>query len=131
MHKHHVQTKVHKREKQCKADKNEKSKEHVETDEDDDSDTETDANGRFSFTRAVPDEVPMRKKNIPEHKKRNTYAISAETEHERVIANCIRCKVKWSKFHTKKELNWNQNDKTGMCKHLWGINMKILLARLI
>ena len=82
-----VQTKSDEREKQCEADKNEPSEEHSETDEDDDSDSESDADGKFSFTRTVPDQVPMRKKNIPEFKNRNADDIAAEIEHERVIAN--------------------------------------------
>ena len=79
------------------SDKNQQSEEHAETDEDDDSDTETDANGRFSFTGIVPDEFPMRKKNVPEFKKKNADAIAAETEQERGIANWIEHKVKWRK----------------------------------
>ena len=46
-------------------DSNEKSKEHAEIDENDDSDAELDAGGRLSFTRVVPDEDPMQKKNAP------------------------------------------------------------------
>ena len=59
-----VQTKVCEREKQRIADKNEQSVEHVENDEDDDSGAEIDYDGRFSFMVTVPDEVPMRKKNV-------------------------------------------------------------------
>ena len=58
-------------------DKNEKSEEHTETDEDDDSDAETDSDGRFSFSLMFPDEVPMRKENDPENKKKNADAIAA------------------------------------------------------
>ena len=41
------------------SDKNEHSEEHEETDEDDDIDAWIDSDGRFSFTRTVPNEVPM------------------------------------------------------------------------
>ena len=50
----------------------------------------------------VPDKVPMRKRNIPEHKKKNYNDIAADKECKRVIANWIECKVKWRKLHTKK-----------------------------
>ena len=90
----YVQTKAHERDKQHKADENEQSSEHAETDEDDNSDAEIDADGRFSFKRTTPDEVPMRKRNVPEFKKKNADAIAAETECERVIVNWIECKVK-------------------------------------
>ena len=79
--------------------KNKQSEEHAETDDKDDSDTETDADGRFSFTRT---EFPMRKKNVPEFKKKNSDAIATETEYERAIANWIKHEVKWSKSHAKK-----------------------------
>ena len=49
----------------------------------------------------VPDEVHMRKRNIPEHKKRNADAIAADKEYERPIANWIECKVKCIKLNTK------------------------------
>ena len=47
------------------SNKNEQSEEYAENDEDYDSDAEKEADGRFSFRRTVPDEVPMRKKNVP------------------------------------------------------------------
>ena len=108
-----------------------RSSEHTNTDEDDDSDYETDADGRLSFTRTVPDEVPMRKRNVPDHKKRNNDAIAANKECEKVIANWIEYKVTLRKLFTKKELNCDINDKIDTCKYLWGIDMKIILGHLI
>ena len=52
---------------------------HSETDKDDDYDAETDANGIFCFTKRVPGEVPVRKRNIHECKKRNDDAIDSLT----------------------------------------------------
>ena len=43
------------------SDSNEETKEHAEADENDDSSVEADVDGRFSFTRAVPDEVLVQK----------------------------------------------------------------------
>ena len=83
-------------------DKNEQSEEHAETDEDDDYDTETDADGRFSFHRYIPDELPFRKTNALDHKKRMNDAAAAGKEFERVKANWVECKVKWSKFRNEK-----------------------------
>ena len=97
-----VQTKSGERNNKDKNDDDEQSSENVETDEDNDSDQETDADGRFSFTRTVPDEVPLRKRKILEHKKINNDDIAADKEQERVIANWIECKVKWRKLCTKK-----------------------------
>ena len=62
--KHCVQTKAHERDKQIIVDKHEQSEEHGENDKDDDSDTEIDDDDRFSFTRKVHDEVPMRTKTF-------------------------------------------------------------------
>ena len=50
----------------------------------------------------VPGEDPMRKRNIVEFKKKNSDAIAAETEREKVIANMIENKEKWRKLCTKK-----------------------------
>ena len=57
--------------------------------------------------------------------------MDAKTEFERVAINQIEHKVKQMKSCTKKELNWEKNDKTDMNKHLGRINMKVLLDRLI
>ena len=112
--------------KKRSSDKNEQSEEDAETDEDDDSDAETCTGSRFSFARMVPDEVPMRKKNILELKKKNADAIAAETEYERIIVNWIDHKVKWRKLCTKR-IKLGENDKIDMKKQLWGIDMTILL----
>ena len=127
----YVQTKVCERDKQCKTDKNEQISEHTETDEDDDSVHETDADGKFGFTRIVPDEVHVRKINVPEHKKKNSDDVAADKECERAIANWIEYKVKWRKSCTKKELNWDINDKIAVCKNLWGTTMHVLLDHFI
>ena len=74
----------------------------IETDEDYECNHKTDADGRFSFTRMVPGEVPMTKRNVHEHKKKNSDAIAAEKEHERAIANCIEHKVRLKKLCTKR-----------------------------
>ena len=71
------------------SDSNEQSEEHAETDENDDSFAEVDADGKFSFTRVVPDEALMQNKNIPEHKKKHAEATTAKTEFEKVSANWI------------------------------------------
>ena len=73
----------------------------------------------------------MRKKNIPELKKKNADAIAAKTECQRVITNWIEYKAKWRKSHATTELNWEQNGKIDTCKYLWGINVNIMLGRLI
>ena len=62
---YHVETKSCERNNKHKNDNNEQSSEHKETDEDDDSDQETDSDSVFSFHRIVPDEVPLKKRNIP------------------------------------------------------------------
>ena len=99
--------------------------------EDDDSYYETYVNGWLNFTRTVSDEVTMRNINVPEHKKRNNDAITANKECEGVTANSIDYKVKLRKLFTKKELNFYTNDKIITCKHLLGVNMKIILDHLI
>ena len=135
--KHHhekcyVQTKAHEREKIRISDSNNNSDEHVETNENYDSSVEVDVDSRFNFERTVPDETPMQNQNMPEHEKRSADCIAAKTEFYRVSVNCIECKVKWKKSHTKNELNWEQNDKNiDTHKHLWGVNMKVLLDHLI
>ena len=82
----YIQTKACERDKKHKTDDDEQRLEHIETDEDD-SDQETDTDGRFSFTRTVPDEVPLRKRNDTENEKRNNDAIAADKVCERSIAN--------------------------------------------
>ena len=52
-------------------------------------------------------------------------------EYERVIVNWIEYKAKWWKSCTKKELNWDKNDKIDTCKCLWGIKMMIIFDHLI
>ena len=93
--KHYVESKSHERDNKCKSEYNDQSSEHTETDKDDNSDHETHADVRFSFTRTVPDEVPLRKRDVPEHKNRNNDAISPNKECERVTANKIEHQVKW------------------------------------
>ena len=44
----------------------------------------------------------MRKKNVPEFKKKNSDTIAVETEYERAIANWIEHEVKWRKLRAKK-----------------------------
>ena len=88
--------------KKFKNDNNEQILEHTETYEDDDSDEETDADAICSFHRTVPDEVPLKKRNIPESKKRLNDAIAADKECERVVANWVEYKVKWKKNHNEK-----------------------------
>ena len=73
----------------------------------------------------------MKKENIPEFKKKNADDVADEMEHERVIVNWIEYKAKWWKSCTKKELNWDKNDKIDTCKCLWGIKMKIIFDHLI
>ena len=58
----------------------------------------------------------MRKKNIPEFKKKNADDVATKTEYERVISNWIEHKVKWRILNAKKELNWQTNDKIAMHK---------------
>ena len=44
----------------------------------------------------------MRKRNFTQHEKKNSDAIAADKEHERLIANWIEHKAKWRKSCTKK-----------------------------
>ena len=60
--KFYVQTKSRERDNGHENDNDEQISEHIETDEYDDSDKESDADGRFSFHKTVPDEVPLKKK---------------------------------------------------------------------
>ena len=39
--------------------------------------------------------------------------------------------MKWRKLHNKKELNWDNDDDIETHKHLWSVNMKILLDHVI
>ena len=76
---------------------------------------------------SVTDEFPLNSKHASEAKKRSNDAVAAGKECERVVSNWTQHKPKWKRSCTKKELNLNNDGKTCMCKHLWSVDMKMLL----
>ena len=121
-----VQTKSDER---CESDdnNNEQIPDHTDTDEDDDSEQESDNDARFGFQRIVPDEFPLNSEHVSEANKRSNDDAAADEQCERVFSNCIQHKPKRKRLHTKKELNLNDNDETHMRKHLWIVDMKMIL----
>ena len=59
--------------------------------------------------------------------KKSSGTIAAGKEYERVASSWIEYQPKWKQRHSKKELNWSNNDKMCLCKNLWGVNMKVVL----
>ena len=85
--KYYAEHKALQREKIRTSYSNNNSDENSETNGNDDSSSESDVDSRFGFSRAVPDDDPAQKKNIPKWKKRGNDAIAAKTEFERVTTN--------------------------------------------
>ena len=102
---HYVQTKVHERDEERESDTNEED-ETTETDEDAGSEIETETDGRFGCTRTVLDSFITKKKNIPEHVKKQVDGVAARKEHNIATSSWIEHKVKWRKSHSNKELDF-------------------------
>ena len=83
---YNFQTKAHEREKERESDANEKDR-TTKTDEDADSEIEIEEEGRFGYTRTVPDSCVSKKKNIPEHMKKHADGVATRKEHSATIAN--------------------------------------------
>ena len=59
--------------------------------------------------------------------RRSNGDIAAEKEHERIVSNWIEHQPKWKQSCSKKMFNWNISDKTFLCNHLCGVNVKVLI----
>ena len=108
-------------------DSDEPSVDRTETNESGDSEQESDSSTRFNFNRIFPDDSLVNNKHVSEAKNRSNDAISVDKDYERVISNWIGHQPKCKQLHSEKDLNWNKNGKTRLCRYLWGINTKVLL----
>ena len=72
-----------------------------------------------------------RNRNVSETQKRFNDGEAADIEFEKVASNWIEFKPKCKKMFTKKELNLHNNERLCLCNNLWGVNMKVLVDKMI
>ena len=126
---YHAETKAFCRQKN-NNDENAPSPGRAGADESGESEQESDGCTRLAFNIVVPEESPVNDKPVTEQKRRSNGTAATGEEHERVVSNWTQCKPIWRNLRTKKELNWEANDKTCRHKHLWDVNVKELLDRM-